>query len=396
MKVFILNSGSSSVKFQVIDMTNEQVLVKGLLEKIGNTDSRYTVENISKNIKQKNIYSNFNNHLDAIKKCLELLTDNEIGCLNSLDEIDIIGHRVVHGGEKFIKSTLITNEILDELENISVLAPLHNPANIKGIKICMQLMPNKKNIAVFDTAFHQTMEKEKYLYAIAIEDYEELHIRKYGFHGTSVRYVYEKTCEMLNKKDAKVIVCHLGNGASITAVKNNKSVNTTMGFTPLDGIPMGTRSGSIDPSIIEYLMKQRNLTIDEVMEKLNKKSGMLGLFGKSDNRDLTLAMLEGNEKAKLAFDIFVSRITSFISSYYVELEGIDALVFTGGIGENSHETRESVCKRLNILGAKIDIEKNKIRNNKNLDLSLEDSKFKIFKICTNEELMIAKDSISFI
>lgn len=396
MKVFILNSGSSSVKFQVIDMTNEQVLVKGLLEKIGNTDSRYTVENISKNIKQKNIYSNFNNHLDAIKKCLELLTDNEIGCLNSLDEIDIIGHRVVHGGEKFIKSTLITNEILDELENISVLAPLHNPANIKGIKICMQLMPNKKNIAVFDTAFHQTMEKEKYLYAIAIEDYEELHIRKYGFHGTSVRYVYEKTCEMLNKKDAKVIVCHLGNGASITAVKNNKSVNTTMGFTPLDGIPMGTRSGSIDPSIIEYLMKQRNLTIDEVMEKLNKKSGMLGLFGKSDNRDLTLAMLEGNEKAKLAFDIFVSRITSFISSYYVELEGIDALVFTGGIGENSHETRESVCKRLNILGAKIDIEKNKIRNDKNLDLSLEDSKFKIFKICTNEELMIAKDSISFI
>lgn len=396
MKVFVLNSGSSSVKFQIINMENEKVLVKGLLEKIGQNDSRYTIENVQKNIKHKNILSYFKNHLDAIKKCLELLVDKEIGCLETLDEIDIIGHRIVHGGEKFIKSTLITNDVLDELEKISVLAPLHNPANIKGIKICMELMPNKKNIAVFDTAFHQTMEKEKYIYAIPLEDYEELHIRKYGFHGTSVRYVYEKSCEMLNKKNAKIIICHLGNGASITAVENNKSINTTMGFTPLDGIPMGTRSGSIDPSIIEFLMKQRNLTIDEVMERLNKKSGMLGLFGKSDNRDLTLAMLDGDDKAKLAFNVFVSRITSFIASYYVELNGIDALVFTGGIGENSHETREYVCERLNILGAKIDTEVNKIRNDKNMDLSLENSQFKIFKICTNEELMIAKDSITFI
>lgn len=396
MKIFVLNSGSSSVKFQVIETESEKALVKGLLEKIGIEGSRYTIENTEKNIKVKNEPAVFNNHTDAIKKCLELLVDDKLGCIKSLDEIDIIGHRIVHGGEHFKDSALVDEKVLEILEEVSSLAPLHNPANIKGIKTCMNLMPGKKNVAVFDTSFHQSMEEEKYMYAIPMEDYKELNIRKYGFHGTSVRYVYKKACKMLNNPNAKVIVCHLGNGASITAVKDGKSVDTSMGFTPLAGIPMGTRSGSIDPSIVEYLMKHRNLSIEEVMERLNKNSGMLGIFGKSDNRDITMAMLDGDKTAKLAFDMFTSKISSFIGSYYVELEGIDALVFTGGIGENSHETREDVCNRIKVLGASLDLEKNDLREDEDIDLSNSNSKFKILKIRTNEELMIAKDAMKFI
>lgn len=391
MKVFVLNSGSSSIKFQVIETTTSKTLIKGLCERIGVENSTFTVENIEKGIKRKNEPHNFKNHTYALEHVLKSLLDREIGVVNKLDEIGAIGHRVVHGGEWFTKSTIVTDEVLEQLEKANKLAPLHNPANIKGVKVCQRLMPNKTNILVFDTAFHHTLEPEKYIYALPYEDYEELNIRKYGFHGTSVRYVSERAIQMLAKKESKIIVCHLGNGASITAVKNGKSIDTSMGFTPLSGIPMGTRSGDIDPAIVLYLMEKRHLSKSETMERLNKKSGMFGIFGKADNRDLTFAMLDGNKKAKLAFDIFCSRIVSYIGSYYLQLEGLDAIVFTGGIGENSHETREEVCKRLKVLGVELDLQENAKRVTEDLVLSTEKSKVKVFKIGTNEELVIAKD-----
>lgn len=391
MKIFVLNSGSSSIKFQVIETDSSKTLIKGICERIGCENSTFTVENIEKNLKIKNEPHHFKNHTEALEYVLKSLLDKKIGVVKKLDEIEAIGHRVVHGGEWFTKSTIVTDEVLKKLELANKLAPLHNPANIKGVMVCKRLMPNKTNVLVFDTAFHHTLEPEKYIYAIPYEDYEELNIRKYGFHGTSVRYVSKKSISMLGNKNSKVIVCHLGNGASITAVKDGKSIDTSMGFTPLSGIPMGTRSGDIDPAIILYLMEKRHLSRSEAMERLNKQSGMLGIFGKSDNRDLTFAMLDGDKKAKLAFDIFCNKIVSYIGSYYVQLGGLDAIVFTGGIGENSHETREEVCKRLKVLGVELDLSQNAKRVHEDLILSTENSKVKVFKISTNEELVIAKD-----
>lgn len=391
MKIFVLNSGSSSIKFQVIETDSSKTLIKGICERIGNENSTFTVENVEKKLKRKNEPHHFKNHTVALEHVLKSLLDKEIGVVKKLDEIEAIGHRIVHGGEWFTKSTIVTDEVLKTLELANKLAPLHNPANIKGVMVCKRLMPNKTNVLVFDTAFHHTLEPEKYIYAIPYEDYEELNIRKYGFHGTSVRYVSKKAISMLGNENSKIIVCHLGNGASITAVKDGKSIDTSMGFTPLSGIPMGTRSGDIDPAIILYLMEKRHLSRSEAMERLNKKSGMLGIFGKSDNRDLTFAMLDGDKKAKLAFDIFCSKIVSYIGSYYVQLGGLDAIIFTGGIGENSHETREEVCKRLEVLGVELDLSQNAKRVPEDLVLSTENSKVKVFKISTNEELVIAKD-----
>lgn len=391
MLVFVLNSGSSSIKFQVIQTETQEVLMKGLCERIGFENSTYTIENVNKSIKLKNQAMYFPDHLVAIKKVLSLLADSEIGVIADLNDIDAIGHRVVHGGEWFNESVIVDDNVLSKIEEISILAPLHNPANIKGIKVCQELMPTKKNVAVFDTAFHQTMEKNRFIYPIAYKDYEDYKIRKYGFHGTSVRYISKRVEEILNTKDSKVIVCHLGNGASITAVKNGKSIDTSMGFTPLAGIPMGTRSGDIDPSIIAYLAKVKNTDAESITNYLNKESGMIGLFGKSDNRDICSAIEEGNEQAKLALDIFCNRIADYIGSYYIALEGLDAIVFTGGIGENSNETREEVCKRLKVLGVDLNYEVNSIRTDKDVLLTTENSKVAVYKIATNEELMIALD-----
>lgn len=390
MKIFVLNSGSSSIKFQIIDTESRKTLMKGLCERIGQENSVYTVKNLIKDLKDKNIEANFVNHKKAIEKVLELVTDERIGVLKTYDEIDAIGHRVVHGGEYFKESKIVTEEVLNKIESVSPLAPLHNPANIQGIKVCMELMPTKKNIAVFDTAFHQSLEKEKYMYALQYEDYEKYQIRKYGFHGTSVRYIVNEL-EKIDPKLSRVIVCHLGNGASITAVKDGKSFDTTMGFTPLAGIPMGTRSGDLDPSIIEYLAKVKNMNIEQVLNYLNKNCGMLGLYGKSDNRDILEGIQNGEDKAKLALDIFCSRIASYIGAYYVELGGLDALIFTAGIGENSPETRAAICERLKVLGIELDLDINVIRTDEDLLISNKKSKVKVYRMRTNEELMIALD-----
>lgn len=390
MKVFVLNSGSSSIKFQIIDTETRKTLLKGLCERIGMDNSVYTITNIEKGLKDKNIPLKFNNHEEAVKEVLKLLIDDRIGVIKDYSEIDAIGHRVAHGGEYFKKSEIVTDEVLEKIESIAPLAPLHNPANIKGIKICRKLMPDKKNIAVFDTSFHQSLSEEKFMYALPYEDYKKYQIRKYGFHGTSVRYIVKKL-EELEPNLKNVIVCHVGNGVSVTAVKDGKSFDTSMGFTPLAGIPMGTRSGDIDPSILEYLGKVRNLTDAQVLEYINKNSGMLGICGYSDNRDILLEIDRGNKLAKLAFDIFCNRIARCIGEYYVELGGLDAIVFTAGIGENSPETREEVCDRLECLGVKINKGQNFIRTDEDKELSTYDSKVKIYRIRTNEELMIALD-----
>lgn len=390
MKVFVLNSGSSSIKFQIIDTNTKETLLKGICERIGIANSIYTITNLQKNLKDKDVSADFPSHQEAIKKVLELLVDERIGVLKDYSEIDAIGHRVAHGGEYFSESAVVDDEVLEKIEKISNLAPLHNPANVKGIKVCRKLMKDKKNVAVFDTSFHQTLAKEQYIYPLPYEDYEKYQIRKYGFHGTSVRYIIKKLEEIdINLK--KVVVCHIGNGVSLTAVKNGKSFDTTMGFTPLAGIPMGTRSGDIDPCILEYLGKVKNLDQEQLLEYINKKSGMLGICGYSDNRDILHEISKGNEKAKLAFDVFCNRIARYIGAYYVELGGLDAIVFTAGIGENSFETREEVCNRLKVLGVELNKEENYIRTDKEQLLSTKNSKIKLYKIGANEELMIALD-----
>lgn len=390
MKVFVLNSGSSSIKFQIIDTSTKETLLKGICERIGIENSFYTITNLQKNLKDKNVSADFPSHKEAIEKVLELLVDKRIGVLNDYSEIDAIGHRVAHGGEYFKKSCVVDDDVLLKIEKISNLAPLHNPANVKGIKVCRKLMPDKKNVVVFDTSFHQTLDKEQFIYPLPYEDYEKYQIRKYGFHGTSVRYIVKKL-KKIDPSLKKVVVCHLGNGVSLTAVKDGKSFDTTMGFTPLAGIPMGTRSGDIDPCILEYLGKVKNLDQEQLLEYINKKSGMLGICGFSDNRDILEEISKGNQKAKLAFDVFCNRIARYIGADYVELEGLDAIVFTAGIGENSFETRQEVCDRLNVLGVELNKEENVIRTDEDKLLSTPNSKIKIYKIGANEELMIALD-----
>ena len=392
LKILVVNCGSSSLKYQLIDMTNETALAKGLVERIGMDGSILTqkVEGKDKYI----IKEAMPNHKDAIKLVLEALVDKNKGVIADMSEISAVGHRVVHGGEKYSNSVLIDEVVMKALEDCAKLAPLHNPPNITGINACRELMPNTPMIAVFDTAFHQTIPEYAYIYPLPYELYTEQGIRKYGFHGTSHRYVSQVAADMMDKdiKDLKIITCHLGNGASIAAIEGGKSVETSMGFTPLEGIAMGTRSGSIDPAIITFLMTELNYSIDEVNDIVNKKSGVLGISGvSSDFRDIEdEAWKNNNKQAQLALDVFYYKVKKFIGSYTAVMNGVDCLVFTAGLGENSPETREAVCTNLDYLGIKLDTSKNKVRG-KAVDLSAEGSRVKVFVIPTNEELMIARD-----
>jgi len=392
MKILVINCGSSSLKYQLINMENEACLALGLVERIGMEGSKLTQKaNNNKYIVEELM----KDHTDAIRLVLEALVNVEHGVIKDLSEIGAVGHRIVHGGEKYAGSVIINDEVMKNLQECSKLAPLHNPANIIGINACKALMTNVPMVAVFDTAFHQTMPEVAYIYPLPYELYTNNGVRKYGFHGTSHKYVSDKAAEMMGKdiKDLKLITCHLGNGSSISAIENGKSVETSMGFTPLEGIAMGTRCGSIDPAIILYIMQELNLTIDEVNDLMNKKSGVLGISGvSSDFRDIEKAAWEdGNHRAQLALDIFTYKVKKFIGSYAAVMGGVDAIIFTAGLGENSPETREDVCAGLEFLGAVLDKSKNKVRG-KAVELNTADSKTKIFVIPTNEELVIARDT----
>lgn len=392
MKVLVVNCGSSSVKYQFIDMKGEKVLCKGLAERIGIEGSRLVH---SVNADKHVIERNMKDHEEALKLVLDVLVDPEIGVIKSLSEIDAVGHRVVHGGEKFASSVLIDEEVLKVLEENIHLAPLHNPPNILGIKAIQKLLPNVPNVGVFDTAFHQSIPKKAYLYGLPYELYEKYRIRRYGFHGTSHRYVSKRAAEILGRDyyDFKVITCHLGNGASIAAIRHGKSIDTSMGFTPLEGLVMGTRCGDMDPAIVIYLQQNLGMSVDKVYDLLNKKSGMLGLTNNlsSDMRDIENAAANGNEFAQLALDIYVYRIAKYIGAYAAAMNGVDAIVFTAGVGENSPYVREKVCEYLGFLGIKIDRQLNNVKGVERI-ISTPDSKVAVLIVPTNEELIIARDT----
>ncbi|MGM0853516.1 MAG: acetate kinase [Bacillota bacterium] len=389
-KVIAINAGSSSLKFQLFDMPEETVITKGLIERIGLNDA---VFNITVNDEKREEVTDIPNHEVAVKMLLEKLTG--YGIIDSLDEIDGIGHRVVHGGEVFNESVLITNEVVTKIEELSDLAPLHNPANLTGIKAFQNVLPNVPAVAVFDTAFHQSMPESSFLYSLPYEYYEDYGIRKYGFHGTSHKYVSERAAEMLGrpKEQVRLISCHLGNGASIAAIEGGKSIDTSMGFTPLAGVAMGTRSGNIDPALIPFIMEKTGSTADEVLNILNKKSGMLGVSGfSSDLRDIEQQASEGNERAELALEVFANRIHKYIGSYASRMYGVDAIIFTAGIGENSTLIRERVLQGLEFMGVYWDPARNKVRG-KEAFVNYPHSPVKVMIIPTNEEVMIARDVV---
>ena len=392
MNILVINCGSSSLKFQLIDMTTEAVQAKGLCERIGIDGSRivYTPAGGEK----MTIESPMPTHTEAIKLVLDCLTNAEYGVIKSLKEINAVGHRVVHGGEKFASSTIITDEVIKVIEECNELAPLHNPANLIGINVCRELMPGVPMVGVFDTAFHQTMPKKAYLYGLPIKAYTDYKIRRYGFHGTSHSFVSKRVAEFLSKpvEDLKTIVCHLGNGASICAVDGGKSVDTSMGFTPLAGLVMGTRSGDIDPAILEYYANKEGLTLSEVTTVLNKKSGMEGLTGgKSDFRDLEEGYEAGDQACIDAIEVFCYNVARFVGAYAASLNGVDVIAFTAGIGENSGFVRGKICEYLGYLGITIDAEQNSKRG-EDIIISTPDSKVTVCVIPTNEELMIARDT----
>ncbi len=397
MKIFVINAGSSSLKYQLIDMETEKVMAKGLCERIGIEGSKLTHKNPAKDLEVK-IEKPMENHTDAIKMVLDALTDGKHGVISSLSEISAVGHRVVHGGETFSKSTLITEEVKKAIEDCSEFAPLHNPANLIGINAIEQAMGKDiPQVAVFDTAFHQTMPKEAFMYGLPYEYYEKDKIRRYGFHGTSHRFVSAEAAKVLGKKvtELNIITVHLGNGSSVAAVKGGKCIDTSMGFTPLAGMLMGTRCGCIDPAIIPVLMNKYNLSADDINNIMNKKSGVAGISGvSSDFRDLDKAAAEGNERARLALDMFMYQTKAYVASYAAALGGVDAIVFTAGVGENSPEVREGVVKGMEFMGIKMDTEKNKVRGT--VDVTAADSNTKILVIPTNEELMIAKDTAELV
>lgn len=391
MKILVVNCGSSSLKYQLIDMETENVMAKGYLEKIGLPDSflTHTVNGEKHRIEKK-----IDNHEEGMELVISQLLDKEYGVIADLKEIDAVGHRVVHGGEKFSSSVLITDEVVETIKECIPLAPLHNPAGITGIEACKKALPGVPMVGVFDTAFHQTLPKKAYMYAIPYEYYDKYKIRKYGFHGTSHKFVSKRVAEVMNKpiEDLKIITCHLGQGASLCAVDGGKSIETTMGLTPLAGVPMGSRSGDIDPSIVTFLMKNENLSSDEMDKILNKKSGKLGLSGVSiDDRDIEAAAEEGNERANLAIDNFVYQVAGYIGKLAAQMKGVDVITFAGGVGENGIEARRDICDYLGFLGVKIDEEKNNCRG-KEVEITTSDSKVKVFVIPTNEELMIARDT----
>lgn len=395
MNVLVINCGSSSLKYQLIDSETEAVLAKGLCERIG-IDGRlvYQKTGLDKEITEAAMPT----HKQAIQMVLDAIVNPKTGALKSLAEVDAVGHRVVHGGEKFASSVILTEEVLAQIEECNDLAPLHNPANLIGIRACQELMPNVPMVGVFDTAFHQTMPKKAYLYGLPHEYYEKYKVRRYGFHGTSHSFVSKRAVEFLglDKDNSKVIVCHLGNGSSISAVQNGKCVDTTMGLTPLEGVVMGTRSGSIDPAIVEYIAKKENLDLAGVMNVLNKKSGLQGMSGvSSDMRDLRAAAAEGNEDAKNAIEVLCYGIAKYVGGYVAAMNGVDAIVFTAGIGENVGMIREKVCSYLGFLGVTIDAKANEAMGEE-VVISGADSKVKVAVIPTNEELAICRDTVALV
>ena len=390
MLVFVLNAGSSSLKYQLIDAQTTEVKASGLVERIG-------IDGILKHEIGENKKLSFElpipTHKEAIELVLRILTNDETKVIDSISEIEAIGHRVVHGGEYFKESTLIDEDVIKKIEELVPLAPLHNPAHLLGIKICRELMPNVPNIATFDTAFHQTMPEENFLYAVPYGDYTEHHLRKYGFHGTSHYYVSNEAVKLLNKEDSKIIVCHLGNGSSVSAVRDGKSISTSMGLTPLEGLIMGTRSGDIDAGVIPYLMERKGLNANQILDYLNKKSGILGISGiSSDLREVIKASNDGDKRSKIAIEMLCNRIKKYLCSYAGLMGGVDAICFTAGIGENSDLIREKVCENLEFMGIEIDKEANKIRKSGIREIQKDSSKTKIFIIPTNEELVIARDT----
>ena len=389
-KIIAINAGSSSLKFQLFEMPQEEVITKGLIERIGLKDSIFTITANGEKLQQT---LDIPDHEVAVKMLLEKLTS--LGIIDSLDEIEGIGHRVVHGGEEFNDSVLITEEVLQKIEGLSELAPLHNPANVTGIKAFKRVLPNVPAVAVFDTAFHQTMPESSFLYSLPYEYYQKYGIRKYGFHGTSHKYVSQRAAEILSRplEQLRLISCHLGNGASIAAIQGGKSIDTSMGFTPLAGVTMGTRSGNIDPALIPFIMEKTGKTAEEVLEILNKKSGMLAISGfSSDLRDIEIQASQGNQRAQLALDVFSNRIHKYIGSYAARMNGVDAIIFTAGIGENSDVIRENVLRGLEFMGVYWDPALNKIRG-KEAFISYPHSPVKVMVIPTNEEVMIARDVV---
>ena len=391
MKILVINCGSSSLKYQLFDMDNEEVLVKGLVERIGIDGSRLKQE---KGDDEYIIEEDRKDHTEAVKHVFDAITDKENGVISDLTEIDAVGHRFVHGGEKITKSVVIDDEVKEAVKEYSKFAPLHNPANMMGLEACEKLLPNVKNVAVFDTAFHQTMPEENFLYGIDYKYYEDQAVRKYGFHGTSHDFITQKTAKVLEKdqKDLNMISCHLGNGSSICAVKEGKSFDTTMGLTPLEGLVMGTRSGDLDPTVVTFLMNEYGYDTKKMDNVLNKESGVLGVSGvSSDFRDLENAANDGNKRADIALKMFANRAKRYVAGYMAEIGKTDAIVFTGGIGENSATMRADIMKGFEQFGIKIDPEKNNVRGGCHL-ISTDDSKVKVFVIATNEELMIARDT----
>ena len=394
MKILILNAGSSSLKYQLIDMEGEKIVAKGLIERIGIEGSR-----INQKVDGKvfDAVAPMKTHTDGIQWMLKALTDAEKGAVKSMDEISAVGHRVLHGGERFTSSVLIGTEVKDAIRENIPLGPLHNPANLMGIEACESVMPNTPNVAVFDTAFHQTMPKKAYLYGVPMEYYKKLHVRRYGFHGTSHRYVSKRACEFLglDRAHSRIITCHLGNGSSLAAVLNGKCIDTSMGLTPLEGVLMGTRSGNLDPAVVQYIANNEGMNVDEVLSLLNKKSGLLGVSGlSSDMRDIDDACDKGNEQAIIARDMLVLGIRKYIGAYAAEMNGVDAIVFTAGIGENNRNLREMVMRDFEYLGAKLDMQKNQTREE--AVISTDDSTVKVCVIPTDEELVIARDTLAII
>lgn len=396
MKILVLNCGSSSVKYKLIDSETKDVLAEGGVEKIGLPDSflKFKRADGSKGV----IEVNMPDAKEAVKQVLKVLTDPKEGCIKSFDEIEAVGHRVVHGMDKFNKSVLITPEVIEKVKECYTVAPLHNPANITGIEAVEEILPKVPQVAVFDTAFHQTMPAKAYMYALPYWAYEKYGVRRYGFHGTSHRYVSRRACEFLGVpyEKQRIITCHIGNGASITAIEDGKSIDTSMGLTPTEGLMMGTRVGDVDPGALVYLMKQCNLDADGLMNLINKESGVAGVSEiSSDMRDIENAVAEGNEKATLALDMYEYRILKYIGAYTAVLGGVDVIVFTGGVGENQLGTREKICKQLAYLGVTFNEEANKVRG-KEVEISGKDSKVKVVVIPTDEELMIARDTAEIV
>lgn len=389
MKVLVINCGSSSLKYQLFDMTDESVLCKGLVERIGIEGSKLTHK---VNGEKLVVEEPMKDHTEAINHVFDALLDEKYGVIKSLDEVSAIGHRVLHGGDKLTESCIIDDKVKDKIREFIKFGPLHNPANLMGIEACEKLAPGKKNIAVFDTAFHQTMPAKTFMYAIPYEYYEDYRLRKFGFHGTSHRYITLRTQQLLDKEDINIITVHLGNGSSIAAVKDGKCYDTSMGLTPLEGLLMGTRSGDLDPTVMTFLMNEKGYSADEMNQILNKKSGVLGVSGiSSDFRDLEEEAEKGNDRAQLALDMFIERVKRYIGGYMAELGHVDAICFAGGIGENSSSMRKDILNTFEELGVKLDLEKNNTREE--TLISADDSKVKVYVVPTNEELMIARDTL---